>query len=263
MSERLVRYIGGESPVHKLDPRAKLVFVSAFIASTLLAPGLVETLLLFVAALAFYLSARLSFRETYPTWRFILLIILFLSFLNLFTLTLLYPKGEHVLLEYGPVRITMENLVHSVTPVVRLLSIATVTLTLIFTTPPNLYAPALGQLGLPYKTAYVVELSFRYIPEMIAELRKTLEAQMARGYKPRGGKNPLARILQVIPLILPVTVSAALNVYDIADAMELRGFGAGKCYTWYRKLKMSKYDYLVILASLILLTLLMIRRYLL
>ena len=93
----------------------------------------------------------------------------------------------------------------------------------------------------------MVELSFRYIPEMFRELRKTLEAHMARGYRPRGGRNPLARIIQVVPLILPVTVSSALNVSDIADVMELRGFGAEKCHTWYQELRFSLKDYLLVI----------------
>lgn len=262
MSDRLIRYVSGSSVIHRLDPRSKLVFVSLFIGATLIAPGIIEASLLLLVALAFYFLARLPLRETRSTWKFILIVAVVLSFLNLFTLTLLYPKGEHVLVTYGPLKITVENLVHSVTPILRLLSIATVTLTLIFTTPPNLYAPAIGQLGLPYKVAYVVELSFRYIPEMIGELRKTLEAQMARGYRPRGGKNPVARILQVIPLILPVTVSAALNVYDIADAMELRGFGVGRCYTWYRELRLKMADYIAIMLGISIFSVLLLLRFL-
>jgi len=247
MGERFVRYIEGKSIIYGLDPRAKIIFVFLFILSTLAARGLIEVAFLLVAGFVFYMLARLPFRETCATWRFLILVIVVLSFLNLFTLTLLYPKGGTVLAEWGPIKITEENLLASVTPVLRLLSIATVTLALVFTTPTNLYAPALGQLGVPYKAAYVVELSFRYIPEMFRELRKTLEAQMARGYRPRGGKNPLARILQVVPLILPVTVSSALNVYDIAYAMELRGFVSEKCHTWYRELRFSFKDYLLVI----------------
>ncbi|AKG38353.1 cobalt transporter [Infirmifilum uzonense] len=260
MSENIVRYIEGDSVVHRLDPRAKIIFVFLFIASTLVASNLFEVLLLLLLSIGFYSLARLPLRKTLPTWKFIFLIVVFLSFLNLFVLTLLYPKEGHTLLQAGPIKVTYENLISSITPVVRLLSIASVTLTLIFTTPPNLYAPALGQMGLPYKAAYVVELSFRYIPEMIGELRKTLEAQMARGYRPSGGNNPLGRVLRVIPLILPVTLSAALNVYDIADAMELRGFGASGCHTWYRQLRMRRRDYLLIaIGSLVFVSMLLTR----
>ncbi len=138
------------------------------------------------------------------------------------------------------------------TPVVKLLALAIATATLVFTTSPNLYAPALGQMGFSYKQAYVIQLALRYVPELIAEMRKTLEAQMARGFKPKGGKNPISRLLALLPLIVPVTIAATLSIYDIADAMELRGFGEERCHTWYRELRLTMLDKTIVLGSFVL-----------
>ncbi len=244
MSTRLIRYIEGESLVHRLDPRAKLTFIFFMVFSLTLASQILSIIPLLAISLVFYSSAKLPWSKTKATWKFILVIIVILSLLNYLTIVLLYSEGP--ILE----RLASPNAVRkALMPVLKLLSLALVTATLVFTTPPNLYAPALGQMGFPYRAAYVIQLALRYVPEFMAEMGRTLEAQMARGFRPRGGRNPLARILSVVPLVVPVTVSATLSIYDIADSMELRGFGEERCHTWYRELKLSKWDKLLLVLS--------------
>lgn len=244
MSTRFIKYIEGESPIHKLDPRAKLTFIFFLVISLSLAYSIYSVIPLLLISLAFYSLARLPWSKTRATWKFILLIILFLSLLNYTTIALLYAKGPLIETLTSP-----EVVKRALTPVLKLLSLALATATLVFTTPPNLYAPALGQMGVPYKAAYIIQLALRYIPEFIAEMNKTLEAQMARGFRPRGGRNPIAKLISIIPLVVPVTISATLSIYDIADSMELRGFGEERCHTWYRELKLSKKDKLLVAAS--------------
>lgn len=244
MASRFIKYIEGDSLVHKLDPRAKLTFIFFMVLSLSLASNILSVIPLLMISLVFYSSAKLPWSKTKATWKFISVIIVVLSLLNYLTIVLLYSEGP--LLE----RLTSPDaLRRAITPVLKLLSLALVTATLVFTTPPNLYAPALGQMGFPYRAAYVVQLALRYVPEFIAEMGRTLEAQMARGFRPRGGRNPLARVLSVIPLVVPVTISATLSIYDIADSMELRGFGEERCHTWYRELKLSKKDKLLLAFS--------------
>ncbi|MCS7103274.1 MAG: energy-coupling factor transporter transmembrane protein EcfT [Candidatus Korarchaeum sp.] len=195
-------------------------------------------------SIIFYSLAKLPWSKTKATWKFILIIILVLSLLNYLTIVLLYSEG--------PITESLKSpdvIRRAIMPIMKFLSLALVTVTLVFTTPPNLYAPALGQMGLPYRAAYVIQLALRYVPEFIAEMSKTLEAQMARGFRPRGGRNPLARILTVVPLVVPVTISATLSIYDIADSMELRGFGEERCHTWYRELKLSNKDKFLVVFS--------------
>jgi len=243
---RFIRYVEGNSPVHRLDPRAKLTFIFFLILSLTLASSLIQVLPLLIVSLLFYFSARLPWEKTRGTWAFILAALIVLSAMNYLTVAALYGgEGESL-----ASRLTSpETVLRAVIPVIKLLSLAAATATLVFTTPPNMYAPALGQMGLSYGKAYVIQLALRYVPEFVAELRKTLEAQMARGFRPRGGKNPISRLLAIVPLVVPVTVSAALSIYDIADAMELRGFGGEECHTWYRKLRMSKLDKALVAGS--------------
>ncbi len=248
MRTRFIRYVEGTSTIHKLDPRAKLILVFSILLSLTLTPNLLLLTPLLAISLTLYFSARLPWNKTKTTWKFILVIILVLSTLNLLTLSILY-SGAGSLEEAFSQLASREIILKSITPVVKLLTLAIATVTFIFTTPPNLYAPALGQMRVPYKVAYIIQLALRYIPEYIDEMKKTLEAQMARGFRPRGGRNPIARILSIVPLVVPVTISATLSIYDIADAMELRGFGEKKCHTWYRQLKMTRIDKLLILFS--------------
>jgi len=252
MSEfRLIKYIEGESIIHNLDPRAKIIFVFSILFSLTISLSIILLIPLLIISLLFYLLAKLPWKKTITTWKFILIIIVVLSMLNLLTLSILYKHDGNVIFDFFGFTITDEIIQRTIFPIMKLLSLAIVTITLVFTTHPKLYAPALGQMHIPYKPAYIIQLAFRYIPEYIVEMRKTLEAQMARGFKPRGGKNPLAKILSIIPLIVPVTISAALSIYDIADAMELRGFGERKSHTWYRKLNFNKKDKFLIALSII------------
>ncbi|RDD53153.1 MAG: energy-coupling factor transporter transmembrane protein EcfT [Candidatus Korarchaeota archaeon NZ13-K] len=244
MSSRFIRYIEGDSAIHRLDPRSKLTFIFFMVLSLTLASNILLVIPLLAISLAFYSLAKLPWSRTMTTWRFILVIIVVLSLLNYLTIVLIYGEGS--LME----RLTSpEAIRRALMPVLKLLSLALVTATLVFTTPPNLYAPALGQMGLPYRAAYVIQLALRYVPEFTAEMSRTLEAQMARGFRPRGGRNPVARLLSIVPLVVPVTISAALSIYDIADSMELRGFGEERCHTWYRELRLTLRDKLLLLLS--------------
>ncbi len=131
----------------------------------------------------------------------------------------------------------------------RFLSLAVVSMCVVNTTDPGLYAPALAKLKVPYKGAFVVDLAMRYLPVYVEELETTMNAQMARGYKVKVRGGLFARILNTVPLIVPVAMNAMLSIYDVADAMELRAFGAEKTRTWYRTVDFKRRDY----ASIVLL----------
>jgi energy-coupling factor transport system permease protein len=126
---------------------------------------------------------------------------------------------------------------------------------LVNTTDPGLYAPALAKLKVPYKGAFVVDLAMRYVPVYTEELETTMNAQMARGYKVKARGGLFASILNTVPLIVPVAMNAMLSIYDVADAMELRAFGAEKTRTWYRTVSFKRRDYVAITILFIMLAL--------
>lgn len=249
-----LRFFEGNTFLHILDPRTKLLILVFFIFVEVAFRDIRIVAMPFVAALVLYLSAKIPFKEVKSTWRFFVLLIVVISGINtLFTLVGTPVATSHVIASYWIFTITSEGISLAAAAALRLLSVAIITLTMVLTTDPGLYGPSLAKLGIPYKAAYVFDLAMRYVPAYANDLEATMNAQMARGYRPRGGRNIFATILNTVPLIVPVSVNAMLSVYDVADAMELRGFGAKKERTWFRTVSFRGLDYGVIAGVIVLL----------
>jgi len=198
----------------------------------------------FAASILIYLSAKIPFREVKSTWKFLLTIVVMIAAVNaFFTFVGTTAAHPHVIAQYWMFKITWEGTTLAIAAIMRLLSLSIISFSVIMTTDPATYAPAMAKLGIPYKGAYVVDLALRYLPTYINELDATMNAQMARGYKARTGGGFFSRIVNTVPLLLPVTINATLSVYDVADAMELRAFGSKKQRTWYRTVHLRPPDY--------------------
>jgi energy-coupling factor transport system permease protein len=244
-----IKYFPGKSLLHRLDPRVKflLVVLFVFIEVTFLDIRILAFAL--VGAFLLYLSARIPFKQTKGTWTFLLTVIVFISTLNaIFTFTRPVVAHPHVIASYWIFTLTLEGVFFALASLMRLLSLAVTSICVIMTTDPSLYAPALAKIGVPYKGAFVVDLALRYLPYYVDEFDTTMNAQMARGYKVRRKGGLLSRILNTVPLIVPVSINAMLSIYDVADAMELRAFGSGKTRTWYRTVTYKSRDYIATLS---------------
>jgi len=173
-----------------------------------------------------------------------LTIVVMISAVNaFFTFVGTTVANPHVIAQYWIFKVTWEGITLAIAAIMRLLALAIISFSVIMTTDPSTCAPAMAKFGVPYKGAFVVDLALRYLPTYVNELDATMNAQMARGYKTRTGGGLFSRIANTVPLLLPVTINATLSVYDVADAMELRAFGAKKNRTWYRTLKLTPADY--------------------
>ena len=249
-----LRFFPGNTFLHRLDPRTKLLIMAFFIFVEVAFRDVRIVAIPFVAAVVLYLSAKIPFKEVKGTWRFFVLLIVVIAGINtLFTLVGTPVSNTHVIASYWIFSLTSEGISLAAAAALRLLAVAIITLTMVLTTDPGLYGPSLAKLRIPYKGAYVFDLAMRYVPAFANDLESTLSAQMARGYRPRGGKSIFATILNTVPLIVPVTINAMLSIYDVADAMELRGFGAKKERTWFRTVSFSRLDYVVIAAVVVML----------
>ncbi len=98
---------------------------------------------------------------------------------------------------------------------------------------------------MPDRFAYGIDLTFRFIPTISANLRETVAAQRLRGYEVPKTRNPVRRLNQMRPLVVPVTVSAFVDAEDVADALDLRGFGTAP-RTWLRTLRFDGFDWAII-----------------
>ncbi len=242
-----IRYFPGNTYLHRLDPRSKLLLLVFFIFVEVAFRDIRIITVPFLVSIILYFSAKIPFKEVKGTWKFLLVVIVVISSINtLFTLVGTTVATPHVVFRYWIFTVTQEGVSLAAAAAMRLLSLAIVSITLVMTTDPGLYGPAMSKLGIPYRGGYIFDLAIRYVPTYANDLEATMNAQMARGYKPRGRKGILSSILNTVPLIVPVSINAMLSIYDIADAMELRAFGVKKERTWYREAKFGTMDYAVV-----------------
>jgi energy-coupling factor transport system permease protein len=244
-----IKYFPGTTFLHRLDPRTKFLLVVLFIFAEVSFLDIRVLFFPFTASILLYLSAKIPFKEVKGTWKFLLTIIVIISSVNaFFTFLGVSVPHPHIIATFWIFKATIEGIFFAAASIMRFLSLAVISFCVIMTTDPGLYAPALSKLRMPYKGAFVVDLALRYLPVYVDELETTMNAQMARGFRVKARGGLFARILNTVPLLVPVAINAMLSIYDVADAMELRAFGAEKKRTWYRTVSFQRRDYLSSLA---------------
>ena len=246
MMEKMIfgRYIPGDSFVHKLDPRAKLVFVFAFIIVVFLANNIVTYSLLLAFTLFVILMSRIRLYFLINGLKPVIILMVFT-----FLLHVLFTREGDLLLDWGFLKVYEEGLKQGIFISVRFLVLVFITSILTLTTSPisitdgieTLLNP-LKKIKLPvHELALMMSISLRFIPTLMDETDKIMKAQMARGSDLSAG--PIKdRLKAVVPLLVPLFVSAFKRAEDLATAMEVRGYRGGEGRTRYRQLKWSFRD---------------------
>ncbi len=246
MMEKMIfgRFIPGNSLIHQMDPRAKISFVFVFIAIVFIANDAVTygILLGFTLLVVFLSKIRLYFLINGLKPVFILLIFTF--FLHIF-----FTREGDVLLDIGFIKIYEEGLRQGIFISVRFLVLVFITSILTLTTSPISITDGIEVLLGPFKKvklpvhelALMMSISLRFIPTLMDETGKIMKAQMARGSDI--GSGPFKeRIKAVVPLLIPLFVSAFKRAEDLATAMEVRGYRGGEGRTRYRQLNWRLLD---------------------
>jgi energy-coupling factor transport system permease protein len=244
-------YKDRDTVIQRLDPRARFIFVGCASMALVLIWDLRLTLIPFGLALAQLFLARLTWRELRRFWLVISFLILFLTLL-----TLLTGRGgtgvylvEHPIWQGRvlglPILISAERLAFAVTQLVRLFSLAALSVVLLFTIHPASYGITFRRLGLPDNIAFAIDLAFRFVPSLSADFVTTLDAQRARGYELERAGGVLKAIRNLAPLVVPITIGAILKGEDVIDAMNLHAFGTGP-RTWTQQLRYHARDLVVI-----------------
>ncbi len=261
------RYKPRKSLIQSFDPRAWIIFYACFLATTVLFWDFRYQAALFIITLITVLTSGIKFNEMKRAWIFIGGFVIFFSLLTFLTGrggVELY-KEEHLItrlaanftiLGWRPtLTITAEKIMYAVTMLVRVFSLASMTILIPYSLNPAHYGITFRGLGLPDKVAYGMDLTMRFIPSFGRDFMLTRDAQRARGYeleKITGGL--FATVRKLAPLIVPVTIHAIVGSEDIIDAMDLRAFGVGP-RTWLEQLKYRKRDRLLIAFGILLLAL--------
>ncbi|SEJ47850.1 energy-coupling factor transport system permease protein [Bhargavaea ginsengi] len=241
MMEKMVfgRYIPGDSFVHRLDPRSKLIFVFIFIAAVFLANSTVSYALLLAFTLMSIFASKVRIGFLIGGLKPVMFLIAFTFLLHIF-----FTKEGDLLFELGFLKIYEEGLRQGIYISVRFLVLVLMTSLLTLTTSPISITDGLEVLLNPLKKvkfpvhelALMMSISLRFIPTLMDETDKILKAQLARGSDISSGTMK-ERIQAVVPLLVPLFVSAFKRAEDLAVAMEVRGYRGGEGRTRYRQLK--------------------------
>ena len=241
----LGQYFPGNSVIHRLDPRLKVLMVVAYIVALFCAKGLWAYLFCFLMlALCIGLS-RIQLKMMMKGLKPVLFIITFTAVLNMF-----YTPGV-VLWKWWIFTLTREGIFNALYMVTRIVMLIMCTALLTYTTSPIALTDALERLLGPLKKLRVpvheftmkMTIAQRFIPTLIEETDKIMSAQKARGADFDSG-NLVARARALVPVLVPLFVSAFRRADELATAMECRLYHGGEGRTRLRELHLQRLDWL-------------------
>ena len=242
------QYFPGQSLLHRLDPRTKILLSLFFIVILFVAKTPIAFLLMILLTAVFVGMSRIPFGTIFKGIRAVLILLLFTAAINLF----LTKEQGTPLLEFWVIKIYAEGIWRAVIMAVRVVLLILISgLFLTYTTTPIALTDGIESLLSPLKKiripvhefAMMITIALRFIPTLIEETDRVISAQKARGADfSSGGLIKRARAL--IPILVPLLVSSIKHAEDLATAMECRCYRGGENRTRLRELKMKKGDIL-------------------
>ena len=253
----LGQYFPGDTPAHRLDPRTKILLVLLYIIALFCAKSLVSYGLL---ALTLALCVRISkvgLKSLVRGLKPVLFIIVFTGVLNLF-----FTPGDVYLLAWGPFRISDTGLRNAVYMVLRIMLLIMGTFLMTYTTSPISLTDGLERLlnGLKrfrfpvHELTMIMSIALRFIPTLIEETDKIMSAQKARGADFESG-NLIEKAKALVPILVPLFISAFRRADELATAMECRCYHGGEGRTKLHVLKYERRDYLALTFGAVILAL--------
>lgn len=238
------QYYPANSPVHALDPRTKIwmtfiYIVSLFVSTSLIIYGIVALVLALVIKVS-----HVPFSYMIKGLRSIIILILFTVVLNIFL-----TSGDILLLDLGFAQIYLEGLLAAAAMAVRLMMLIVGSSLLTLTTTPIDLTDAIERLLKPlerikvpaHEIAMMMTIALRFIPILLQETDKIMKAQMARGADFESG-GLIKKAKSLVPLLVPLFISAFRRADDLALAMEARCYRGGVGRTKMKQLKYGKND---------------------
>jgi len=246
------RYLGRGSWLSRRDPRILILVLACYVFAAIQVWDLRLLLPMGVLAAAYYRSAGIPWKSVRGNWAYVAFFISFIVIVN----TLLtggelrgfVEKDLHIYfrLPLLGTPISAEMLSYAGAQLLRFGSMAAMGFPIAFAVAPGDIGPTFARLRVPYKFAYGLDLTFRFVPSMAADMQTTMDAQRVRGYEwDRTPGGPIGRMRRLGPLLVPVTINAIVGAEDTIDAMDLRGFGTGR-RTWLRELAYGSVDWAVL-----------------
>ena len=248
------QYFPGKSAIHKMDPRIKILLSILYIVMLFVADNMWGLLLGVLFGFAAYLISRIPLSMIWKSMKPVVPIVIFTAVLNLFLST-----GDP-LWQWKFLKITKEGIETAVFMSVRILCLIAGTSLLTYTTSPIALTDGIERLLSPLKKiklpvhelAMMMTIALRFIPTLIEETDKIMSAQKARGADLESG-GVMQRAKALLPILIPLFVSAFRRAEELALAMECRCYHGGEGRTALRVLRYKAADYAV-LAGFVVLT---------
>ena len=241
------QYVETRSPIHKADPRVKmilLILMVVFIFVVQNVYGLMLSLLLVVTVIA---VSKIPLKMYLKNLKAILPIILLTTLINMFY----GDESSGVLVEFWKLTITYDGLYRAFFMALRIILLIVVSSSLTYTTTPNDLTDAIEHLLSPLKfiglkgavhtLALMMTIALRFIPTLVEEAEKIMNAQKARGADLESG-SIIQRVKALIPILIPLLISSVRRAYELAEAMECRCYNGGEGKTRMKQLKLSFID---------------------
>ena len=241
----LGQYYPADSVIHKLDPRVKLFATMIYIISLFCFKGIAALLVATVFLIAVIRVSKLPFNLLVKGLKTIMVLMIITALFNLFL-----TPGEP-LVTFWIFKITAEGIKSAALMTIRLIYLILGTSIMTLTTTPNQLTDGLekalmplSKIGIPvHAIAMMMSIALRFIPILIEETDKIMKAQMARGADFENG-NLIQKVKNMIPLLVPLFVSAFRRADDLAMAMEARCYNGGEGRTKMKPLRYMKRDHL-------------------
>lgn len=244
----LGRYLPLDSPIHKLDPRAKIMAMLLLLITIFFPAGWIGYGVIFVSVSVVIILSKLFVSFIWKAMKPMLFMLFFLLVINALVL-----KTGTVLFTIGSWSLYSDAVFQTLYIAVRLLLMIMITTCLTATTKPlemtlgieDLLSP-FQKIGLPsHEIAMLISIALRFIPDLIDETARIIKAQESRGVDMKEGKL-MERVMAILSLIVPLFVSAFQRAEDLANAMEARGYAPGLPRTRYKQLEMKKQDWFLL-----------------
>ena len=238
------QYYKGNSVVHKMDARAKIIFTVLFVVMIFMCKNFLSLGVVGVFVLLSMLACGVPFRVFFKSLKPIVPVVLFTALLNIF-----YVSGGEELISFWILKITTKGVMTAVFMAIRIVFLIIASSILTYTTVPTMLTDAIEKLLSPLRLikvpvhtiAMMMTLALRFIPTLIEEIEKITNAQKARGADFESGK--LAdRVRAVVPILIPLFVSSFRRAYELAFAMSCRCYTGGEGRTRMKQMKLHIRD---------------------
>ncbi len=241
------QYVRGNSVLHRLDPRGKLILFILMIVLVFVSTNIWSVGLVLAAMITLVGISGVPVKMYLKNLKSILFIIIFTSVLNA-----LYVKSGTGLVDFWVITVTTDGLIRAGLMSVRLVLLITLSSMLTYTSTPTSLTDGLERLLSPLKLiglgnavhsmSMMITIALRFIPTLLEETNKIISAQKARGADIESG-GLVKRVKALLPILIPLLISAVRRASELAEAMECRCYNGGQGRVRMKQLKFAAIDY--------------------